>query len=583
MRRLSIIGVEDGRQPISNEDGKVCVVFNGEIYNYLDLRKTLEEAGHSFRTHSDTECIVHLYEEYGVDCLEKLRGMFAFALVDQREESLFIARDRLGIKPLHFSLRDGNLYFASEIKALLEILRPGRNDLNLDAVDAFFAYNYIPAPLTIFRSIHKLEPGHFLLCRQGKMEKHRYWDVRFRPQHGRSMDSFAEEFQERFEETVRIHLMSEVPLGAFLSGGTDSSSVVSFMSRNLEHPVNTFTMHFGGDTGDYFDERGYARAVANLYRCRYNEYRVDPGIEDIISGIVESFDEPFADDSVIPTFRICDLAKSQVTVALTGLGGDELFGGYDRYAGFLLTGMNPLRTFRGASRILGGLAQWIPEPAGGERVSKVKRFLNAQGLPAAECYRSLITSIPEENRRSLYSKDTSQQISFQCARDLGVLHFNGADAEDPLDRAFYQDLKMYLPDDLLALNDRIGMHHSLELRVPFVDHEIVEFAASIPREMKVGLTGRKIILRHAMRGILPPEILSHRKQGFASPLTSWIRSGLNQYVKETLSPQRIRRAGILNEESVMRLIDRHMDRKENNYKIIFSLLMFQKWTDRYLS
>jgi asparagine synthase (glutamine-hydrolysing) len=228
------------------------------------------------------------------------------------------------------------------------------------------------------------------------------------------------------------------------------------------------------------------------------------------------------------------------------------------------------------------MAQWIPEPGGGERVSKLKRFLNVQGLPADECYRSLITSIPDGKRRKLYADDISRRISFQCTRDLGVLHFNRADAEDPLDRALYQDLKMYLPDDLLALNDRIGMHHSLELRVPFVDHEIVEFAASIPREMKIGLTGRKLILRRAMRGFLPPRILSHRKQGFASPLTSWIRSGLNQYVKETLSPQRIRRAGILNEESVMHLIDKHMDRRENNYKILFSLLMFQKWTDRYL-
>ncbi|HEY5995653.1 MAG TPA: asparagine synthase (glutamine-hydrolyzing), partial [Candidatus Deferrimicrobiaceae bacterium] len=496
MRRLSIVGVADGRQPISNEDGSLQLVCNGEIYNYPELKAGLEARGHRFRTHSDAECIVHLYEEHGERCVEHLRGMFAFAVVDTKSGTLYLCRDRLGIKPLFYAAGRRALAFGSEIKAILALENVDR-DMDYGALDTYFAYGYIPSPLTIFKGIRKLDAGHYLVCRGGTVRTTRYWDLRFAPDHGRSESYFVEKFREIFDETIRIHLLSEVPLGAFLSGGVDSSLVVSFMGTHVKEPVNAFTVAFQGDSGGYFDERRYAREVAARYACRYTEYEVRPSIGEIVDPIVSAFDEPFADDSVIPTYNICRLAKEDVTVVLTGLGGDELFAGYERYVGLKLTAL--FRRLIGAPGWgrLARLARRIPEQkGGGETVSRLKRLVEAQGGSLGASYVNNASSMPRPERALLYSEETRRRVDSSGCADPGTSHFDRGSG-DLLDKAFYHDIKTYLPDDLLALSDRVGMHHSLELRVPFVDHRLVEFAATIPSALKLRWLEKKYLLKKA--------------------------------------------------------------------------------------
>ena len=579
MRRLSIIGVEGGRQPISNEDDTIQIVFNGEIYNYISLREELIRRGHRFRSRTDTECILHLYEDYGVDCLEHLRGMFAFAIFDTRDNSLFVARDRIGIKPLYYYLDTKRLVFGSEIKAILSC--PGiERSIDYDGLDAFFSYSFIPNPKTIFRNISKLEPGFYLVCRGNNVAVKKYWDLFFHPDNERSEVQFSEEFVHRFEETIKIHLMSEVPLGAFLSGGVDSSLVTAFMSMGSTSPVNTFTIAFGGKTGGYFDERIYARKIADRYKARYNEFEVQPDLQGILDSVVTSFDEPFADDSVVPTFHICRLASESVTVALTGLGGDELFGGYERYVGLLLS--------KWVSRIanIPGIAKAIdclPEPkSGGELISRLKRFARSQGTDPALVYRGIISNMPKDGRRLMYAGDISRGVDYEYVDDLCTRYFRMGNASDPLDKALYQDIKTYLPEDILALNDRIGMHHSMELRVPFVDHTLMEFCAGIPNRLKIRKLEKKYLLKKMAGRYVPPDVLSHPKQGFGSPMTSWLREDLKPFVLENLSEERLKIHNLFNISYVQSMLQEHMGRRQNHYKQIFALLMFQRWYEKYM-
>lgn len=579
MRRLSIIGVEGGRQPISNEDDTIHIVFNGEIYNYLSLREGLIRRGHRFRSNTDTECILHLYEDHGVDCLNHLRGMFAFAIFDTRDNRLFIARDRIGIKPLFYYLDTKRLVFGSEIKAILSC--PGiERSIDYDGLDAFFTYSFIPNPKTIFRNISKLEPGCYLVCRGRDVAVKKYWDLFFHPDKERSEGYFAEEFVHRFEEAVRIHLMSEVPLGAFLSGGVDSSLVTAFMSMGSTSPVNTFTIAFGGKTGGYFDERIYARKIADRYKAKYSEFEVQPGLEGILDAIVTAFDEPFADDSVVPTFHICRLASESVTVALTGLGGDELFGGYERYVGLILS--------RWVSRIAGipGIARVVdslPEPKnGGESISRLKRLVRSRSTDPALVYRGMISNMLKDERKLMYEGDIRQGVAYDYVDDLCTRYFRMENASDPLDKALYQDIKAYLPEDILALNDRIGMHYSMELRVPFVDHTLMEFCASIPNRLKIRKLEKKYLLKKIAGRYVPPDVLSHPKQGFGSPMTSWLREGLKSFVLENLSEERLRIHNLFNIASVQRILQEHMGRRQNHYKKIFALLMFQRWYEKYM-
>lgn len=579
MRRLSIIGVEGGRQPISNEDDTIHIVFNGEIYNYLSLREDLIRKGHRFRSNTDTECILHLYEDHGVDCLNHLRGMFAFVIFDTRDNSLFIARDRIGIKPLYYYLNAKRIVFGSEIKAILSC--PGiERSIDFDGLDAFFTYSFIPTPKTIFKNISKLDPGCHLVCRGRNIAVKKYWDLFFHPDNDRSEGQFAEEFVHRFEETTRIHLMSEVPLGAYLSGGVDSSLVTAFMSMGSASPVNTFTIAFGGKTGGYFDERIYARSVAKRYKARYNEFEVQPDLREILDSVVTSFDEPFADDSVVPTFHICRLASKSVTVALTGLGGDELFGGYERYVGLILS--------RWFSKIAGipGVANAIgclPESrSGGESISRLKRFVRSSGTDPALVYRGIIANMSKDERRLMYAGDIRQGVDYDYVDDLCTRYFRMGNASDPLDKALYQDIKTYLPEDILALNDRIGMHHSMELRVPFVDHTLMEFCATIPNRLKIRKLEKKYLLKKIAGQYVPPEVLSHPKQGFGSPMTSWLRGDLKPFVLENLSEERLRVHNLFDTAFVQRILQEHMERRQNHYKTIFALLVFQRWHEKYM-
>ncbi|NKE72130.1 asparagine synthase (glutamine-hydrolyzing) [Candidatus Manganitrophus noduliformans] len=581
MRRLSIIGLATGHQPIPNEDKSIWVVLNGEIYNYLEIKEDLTRKGHTFATTSDTECIVHLYEEYGERCVQYLRGMFAFAVIDQKNRSLFVARDRLGIKPLFYSMQGGGILFASEMKALLQDEAISR-EIDFAALDAFFTYGYIPSPLTIFKSVRKLDPGHFIKCDAKGIRIEQYWDLQFKPDHRKNEEEFAEEFLKRFDESVRIHLMSEVPLGAFLSGGIDSGLMVAMMARHMTSPVQTFTMGFGGGVGGYLDERGYAKKIAERYDADYHEFEVRPKLEEIIDFIIQSFDEPFADDSVIPTYYICKLAKEHVTVALTGLGGDELFGGYERYLGLTLSQfyqkIPPLIT----KAIIQPLVGRIPEQQSGHYlINHLKRFVRSVDGDPASRYQRYMSALDDSARGKLYSEGLQKEINVAQTERLGTRYFNALRNDQILDRAFYQDFKMYLPDDILALSDRLSMHHSLELRVPFVDHELVEFCATIPSSMKIRFFKKKYLLKKIARSFLPSEVINHRKQGFASPMASWLRNDLRGYSRDLLSEDNLNRNGFFRSGYINKLLDDHVMRRESHDKLIFSLIVFQKWYETY--
>ena len=581
MRRLSIIDLSSGHQPISNEDGSIWVVLNGEIYNYPELQQALKQKGHVFKTTSDTECIVHLYEEYGEDCLHHLRGMFALAILDQRDRSLFIARDRLGIKPLFYSLTEDKLLFASEMKAILQDPSVSR-EMDYVALDAFFTYGYIPSPLTIFKSIRKLDPGHFLKCGPGGVKTEQYWDFSYNPDYRKSEAQFAEEFIHLFDEAVRMHLLSDVPLGAFLSGGIDSGMVVALMAHHTNAPVQTFTIGFGGRTDGYLDERPYARRVGERYQVHHREHEVYPRVGDILDPIVRSFDEPFADDSVVPSFYICKLARDHVTVALTGAGGDELFAGYDRYLGLALS-----RSFQKIptvirNRIIRPLIEGIPEGlSDGTLVHYLKRFIRGADDHEARRYQRYMSMIDDSARDQLYSEEFKGEIQPARTEELGTRFLTASSAESLLDRALYQDFKMYLPDDILALADRLSMHHSLELRVPFLDHKVVEYCATIPFSMKIRFFRKKYLLKKIARPYLPTDLINHRKQGFAAPMASWLRHDLKEYAFELLSPTKLRRHGILKPDYVEAILRAHMAYREQHHKLIFSLIIFQRWHQLY--
>jgi asparagine synthase (glutamine-hydrolysing) len=577
MRRLSIIDVQGGQQPITNEDGTCWIVFNGEIFNHESIRRDLEQRGHVFKTKSDTEAILHLYEDKGPRCLEDLRGMFAIAIWDARSRELFIARDRLGIKPLHYAYDGARFVFGSEIKAVLECERVSR-DIDWTGVDTFFTYGYIPAPWTVYKAIRKLEAGHYLVVSDRGLRRERYWDVAMEPKWTASAQDLQHEFIDRLRESVRMRLLSEVPLGAYLSGGLDSTLVVAMMSAASAQPVNTFTIGFGGQTGNFLDERPTARDVAARYRTHHREFEVLPKVEEALDVALQAFDEPFADDSIIPTHHICALARKHVTVALTGLGGDENFAGYERYLGFrasLIAQHAPWRQLIALARP--GIRALREDKGGHNRVNHLKRFVEAADLEPGRRWQSYQTVFSQSERRALYAPDVARAVDFEASDRAGSRYFDAVDARDPVDRALYQDLKMYLPDDILALTDRVGMWHSLELRVPFVDHTLVEFCARIPIRHKLHWGEKKHLMRRAARPFLPPSVLNQRKQGFAAPLAIWLRGEMRGFVETSLGDTELARAGVLNSGPVAARLRDHWERRRLNDKQIFAMLMFQRW------
>lgn len=583
-RRLSIIDLKTGRQPIFNEDGSKCIIFNGEIYNYREIKTELINKGHRFSSTSDTETILHAYEEWDEACVEKLNGMFAFCIWDRKKETMFLGRDRLGEKPLFFAFAKGTFIFASEMKSLLA---EGSLDRTIDAeaLASFFTFSYIPAPLTIFRSIRKLPPAHVLTYRKGRLRIRRYWDVVFEPDRRKKERDFINEYLELLRGSVKARLMSEVPLGAFLSGGIDSSAVVALMSEGAQEPVNTFTIGFGGNTGGFDDERKYARLIAEKYETNHREHEVLPEVGGLIEKIAASFDEPFADDSAIPSYFVAKLARERVAVALSGLGGDELFCGYERYLGFQLSHLYAKIPAVIRNACIKRFIEALPEASSGNyAVNHLKRFVRSIKPDHGEQYLGFVTKMNVRYRESLFSEAGRRYAeAFEPVRERFTTLFHSAPAADPLDKVFYCDLKTYLPEDILACTDRLSMRHSLEVRVPFLDHNLVEYCATIPQDLKMKWFRKKYLLKKGVAPLLPKAVLAHRKQGFVGPLTRWLQTHMKELTLTSLSRARLERHGLFNYGTIERILEDHYQGREINDTTIWSLLIFQAWFDLYLS
>ena len=571
MRRLSIIDVAGGHQPMAGEDGSVSVVFNGEIYNYQELQRELEARGHRFQTHSDTETIVHAYEEYGPSCVDRLRGMFAFAIWDSRKRRLFIARDRAGKKPLYYTQTpQGTFIFGSELKSLLEHPE-ARREINPEALDAYLSYGYVPDPLSIFRGIHKLPPGHHLTLDEDKLSVKQYWDfsyVEISPDAAREED-YIEELRALLDESVRVRLVSEVPLGAFLSGGVDSSTVVALMARNMGQPVKTFSIGFHEDS---FNELKYARVAARHFGTDHHEFVVTPEICDVVDELAWHFDEPFADSSAIPTYMVSKLAREYVTVVLSGDGGDELFAGYTRYvvdrkrSGF---GRLP-RVVR--QQLMQPLSRRLPHGAWG------RNYLNNVALDPLDRYRDSVSIFTSLNKLSLYTEGFRERLSRE---GFSLPSFQDYAAQvktgEPLDALLYIDSKTYLPGDILTKVDRMSMAASLESRVPLLDHKLIEFVTRIPASMKMKGMETKHIFKSAVRDFVPPEILDRPKQGFGVPLQKWINEQLRGRIRETLTGQRARERDYIDPGYVNVLLDEHERHRRDHSAQLWSLFMLELW------
>lgn len=584
-RRLSIIDLAGSDQPIFNEDCSKCIVFNGEIYNFSELRSRLISLGHVFVTNGDTETILHAYEEWGEDCVENLRGMFAFAIWDIKERVLFISRDRFGIKPLFYGNYAGGFVFASEMKALLVDPRFPRQ-IDYHALAGYFTLSYIPGEMTIYQEIRKLLPGHSLIFRDGKVTIQKYWELYFHPERGKNEEYFIKGAMDKLRESVKMHLMTEVPLGAFLSGGLDSSVIVALMSELSDTPVSTVCMGFGGNVGGYLDERGYAKLVAERYKTKHREFEVQPSAEGLIDTIVRAFDEPFADDSAIPSYYVCKIARENVTVALSGLGGDEVFAGYERYLGFALSSWFDKLPFFFRERLIQPIVDGLPERDDGHyTINHMKRFVRSSLLPSDERYLSYLYRVKPGIREKFFSKQGEFESQNLFCRDLILNYFNTANVSgspDSLNRPLYCDTKAYLPEDILAVTDRMSMQHALEVRVPFLDHKFFEFCATIPPEMKIKWFSKKHLMKKAVRDIIPKEVISHRKQGFVGPMTQWLKNELKPYVYETLSESNLRKHQLLNKNTVNKILKEHFSGQEIHDTLIWSMVIFQRWYDIYM-
>jgi asparagine synthase (glutamine-hydrolysing) len=576
MRRLSIIDLSGGSQPIYNEDRTVAVVFNGEIYNFLDLRRELESRGHRFYTHCDTEVIVHLYEEMGADCIAKLRGMFAIALWDSKNKSLLLARDRLGKKPLYYALREGRLYFASEIKSMFAVA-PELADVDLEGVLQFFYFGYIPDPQSAFREIRKLPPGHLAEYKGGEIHVRQYWDV---PAYGvndpGSDEACLEEMERRLAEAVRIRLISDVPLGALLSGGVDSSIVVALMARESAAPVKTFSIGFRKAD---FNEADYARRVAKRFATDHHELVVDPDINDTLNHLTQMMEEPFGDSSMIPTYCVSQLARGHVTVALSGDGGDELFVGYDRYF------VNwQRRRYDFVPPWMGKLYRNHLYPLLPARV-KGRKFSWNITLSSRDRYLDGLSFLPALHReRNLFSDEfVANARGWVDPFGQFARYYDEAPASDQLSRMMYLDTKTYLTADILTKVDRMSMATSLEVRCPILDHEFVEWAASLPVKYKFRNGTRKFLFKKLAEKLgIPPESLHRRKQGFSMPLVHWMRHELKDGLLSILTEPRTLQRGYFKPDAIRSVIEEHARGQRDHAGVLWMLLIFELWHRNFL-
>jgi asparagine synthase (glutamine-hydrolysing) len=575
-RRLSIIDLSTGQQPLFNEDGSVAVVFNGEIYNYQQLIPELARLGHVFRTKSDTEVIVHAWEQWGEDCVKRFRGMFAFALWDRNLETLFLARDRLGVKPLYYApLGDGMLIFGSELKSLL--VHPGlKREIEPRAVEDYLAYGYVPEPRTIFAGALKLPPGCTLSVRRGAAglpAPREYWDVPFKPGSPLTPAAAQEELILRLRDAVEVRLIAEVPLGAFLSGGVDSSAVVAMMAQCSDGPVNTCSISFGDPA---FNEAAYAQKVADRYHTRHRVERVDTDDFGLLDRLADVYDEPFADSSAIPTYRLCELARKSVTVALSGDGGDENFAGYRRYRWHVyeerMRAVLPLSVRAPVFGLLGNLypkADWAP------KVLRAKSTLEALARNSVEGYFHSVSVMSDAMRHRLLSDSFKSELQGYSAIEVLQRHARKAPANEPLSLVQYLDMKTYLVGDILTKVDRASMAHSLEVREPLLDHPLMEWLSGLPPSLKLRGREGKHLFKKALEPYLPNEILYRPKMGFSVPLASWLRGPLRQRVKEAMLGPVLMDSGYFNPKFLREMVDQHQSGVRDYGVSIWSLLMFE--------
>jgi asparagine synthase (glutamine-hydrolysing) len=573
-RRLSIIAVATGQQPLFNEDGSVAVIYNGEIYNYQEIIPELTRLGHVFRTNSDTEVIVHAWEAWGERCVERFRGMFAFALWDRSQQTLFLARDRLGVKPLFYTLlSDGTFLFGSELKALLVDPRVPR-EIDPCAVEEYLALGYVADPRTIFSSVHKLEAAHTLTVQRGHISRgpERYWDPKFTLDRSLTVEDAASELLTRLDVSVRLRMISEVPLGAFLSGGVDSSAVVASMANVVTEPVNTCSIGFSDPA---FDETRYARLVADRYGTRHFADQVESDDFDLIDTLARMYDEPYADSSAIPTYRVCQLARRHVTVALSGDGGDESFAGYRRYRLHLAEERLRSRLPLGVRKpLFGAMARAYPKADWAPRVFRAKSTLEALSRDSVGGYFHGVSIFRDGMRQRLFSDAFRKRLGGYNAIEVFRRHARSANTDDPIALAQYLDLKTYLVGDINTKVDRASMAHSLEVREPLMDHPLVEWLCGLPSALKVRGGEGKWLLKKALAPRLPAEVLYRPKMGFAVPLARWFRGPLNPRVREVMLGDRLPASGIFEASFLRRLVDDHQSGLRDYSAPIWTLLMF---------
>jgi len=576
MTRLGIMDIDSGQQPFIRDEGTLALVCNGEIYNQDIIRNRYKDSDYQFQTRSDAEVILPLYKEHGVDCVNHLKGMFGFAITDSRRKRVIIARDRLGIKPLYYTIKDNTLYFGSEIKALRAANVVPR-DMDEIALQDYLQNGYVNAPRTIYKNVFKLKPGHLILIENGSYKIQQYWDYKIEPDTTKSEDEWRYELDDVLKSSVSRHLMSDVPVGAFLSGGVDSSLVVALIKQVSEQPLKTFTIGFGGNTGGFVDETTIAREVSEHYATEHHQFIVNPHLDDIIDDILEAFDEPFSDDSIIPSYYLTQQVSSHVKVALSGLGGDELFGGYERYLGMKLSQQFSRIPNILSSNVLEPIVNRLPEKKNGNnRINHIKRFIRAASQEPNSRYREM-TSIFNFDDRNALLKNQGASIISNCQKDIWD------SSKSLVDGAITCDFNSYLPEDILALSDRLSMWHSLELRVPLLDDELVDFSSKIPAHYKIKYLNKKHLLKEVAKPYLPKSIFQQKKQGFSSPMASWLRSDLRSTVQETLSEKQLSKHGLFNQQAVDHLLHQHMTLREQNNKKIFTLFMFQKWFDKFMN
>ncbi len=580
-RRLSIIDLSTGQQPLANEDGSVIVTYNGEIYNFNELREELLAQGHQFKTHSDTEVIVHAWEQWGEECVTHFRGMFAFCVWDRNQQVAFIARDRLGIKPVYYAELDNQQFiFASELKALK--IHPQLNkELDPYAIEEYFTLGYIPEPRSIYKQVKKLEPGHSLLISlkgKGDIKLKQYWDLKFDETVQGSEQEIADELIEQLKQAIKIRMVSEVPIGAFLSGGVDSSAVVAMMAKMNDQPVNTCSIGFDHQA---YDETSYAQQVAAQYQTKHYEEQVNSNDFQLLDHLIDFYDEPYADSSALPTYQVCKLARKKVTVALSGDGGDENLAGYRRQRLHMneekIRGLLPYGIRK---PVFGALGAIYPKMDWAPQCFRAKTTFQALAMHSAEAYLHSVSKSTQEERNQLFSNQLKQQLQGYQTVEVFKQHAHNSYSDSPLALIQYLDFKTYLPGDILTKVDRASMANSLEVRVPILDHQIVEWMAKLSPNMKLHGGEGKYILKKSLEPYLSNDVLYRKKMGFSVPLSSWFRNELKDQLREIVLSKEMLASGLFNPNTLEQMINQHQTGQKELSQQLWSLMMFSKFLQK---